>query len=174
MLFKELLKEKMDTRKLSIQDLSKLSKVKQTNIGMYLAGAGPKGKDQEKLCDVLHIDPDDITYDEWSISVIEAAKLLSKSATFVKENIKAGRIKGLYTISSNGIGSFHIPRIAFMKYMNGDDGNKELLEIMYKQMELTSQIIEENTKLRAMLDYWQNKNCRSSTTTATNDNQSVT
>lgn len=175
MLFKDLLKEKMDERKLTIKDVSKLSEVKQTNVGMYLTGAIPKEKDQEKLCVTLNIDPDDITYDEWSISVTEASKLLTKGPEFVKENIRAGRIKGLYTTTSNGTGNFHIPRIAFMKYMNGDDGgNRELLEIMYKQMELTQKVIEENTKLRALLDYRQNKNCRSSTTTEANDNYTTT
>lgn len=52
-----------------------------------------------------------------SISIYDAAKRMGKGAEYVRNAIRQGTMPGSYTVTENGVGSFHIPKQAFEDYM---------------------------------------------------------
>ena len=76
MLFKDLLQQAMGDRHLSVKDVETLSGVKKVNIEQYLSEILPSSKDLNTLCEALNIDKDDITFDEYTISVNEARTMM--------------------------------------------------------------------------------------------------
>lgn len=127
MLFKELLSNAISKRKLTLNDVAILSEVKVSKVEMYLKGAVPSEQDEIKICEALQIDPDDITYDELNMSINEARTLMQKDACFVKNAIEKERLPGSY-VKRPQSNRYHIPRIAFMKYMEEWHTNSALQE----------------------------------------------
>lgn len=56
--------------------------------------------------------------DELNISVEEVCKTIHKSRDFVINAVQQGMMPGAVVVSKTGIRSVHIPRKAFMDYMN--------------------------------------------------------
>lgn len=56
--------------------------------------------------------------DELNISVKEVCKTIHKSRDFVINAVQQGMMPGAVVVSKTGIRSVHIPRKAFMDYMN--------------------------------------------------------
>lgn len=143
MLFKRLLKEAMDERKLSVKDVCTLTGLKEYIVEASLDGATPDFRHEKKLCDLLHIDEDLITYDKLSISPVECAMYMGEgySALFVKNAIEQDARKGkqqfpgTYT-TVNGVRKFQIPREAFFRYME-EWNNDSALRLQMKELQAT-------------------------------------
>lgn len=131
MLFKDLLQSVVNQRNLTFKDVETLTGIKSTIIQQYFNGKIPSEKDADILCKTLNINQDDITYDEYNISVNEARIMMQCSPEFVKQNIRNGRLPGCW---SEGVkrDNFHIPRKAFMKYLEEWNKDTSILKEVYE------------------------------------------
>lgn len=125
MLFKDLLQQTMDERHLSVKDVETLSGVKKVSIEQYLSEILPSSRDMNALCEALNIDKDDITFDEYTISVNEARTMMRVSPEFVKQNIRNGRMPGCWVEGKHN-DTFKIPRQAFMQFLKEWNSNAAL------------------------------------------------
>lgn len=117
MQFKDLLKEKIALSGLSKSEVARLLGVTPPLITGYLNGVMPSEQKLQSLSEILNFNLDEIDKPaDLTISVDEAAAMMGKSVLFVRNAIKKGRMPGSYVESKNNT-SFHIPRLAFYRYM---------------------------------------------------------
>lgn len=113
-LLKDLMERVIAERNLTEKDLMILTELPIAKIKKVLDGGCLTGKEEAMICDGLGIDPDEITYDDYSISVSEAAKIMGISSLTLRKSMKEGRFPvGCWL----GDRVFHIPRNAFYTYM---------------------------------------------------------
>ena len=145
MLFKDLLQQAMGDRHLSVKDVETLSGVKKVNIEQYLSEILPSSKDLNTLCEALNIDKDDITFDEYTISVNEARTMMRCSPEFIKQCIRKGRMPGCWVEGKHN-DVFKIPRQAFMQFIKEWNNNTVLRE-QVKELETQVSELTKITKL---------------------------
>lgn len=111
MLLSDILKETMAKHNLSVEGMAEACGLSVNKMQAYILGTIPKGKDLEKICDVIGINADDLVFEDLNISISEASKLMKKSPNFVRMMVRKG-VFGFYDGSS-----YHIPRLKFEQYM---------------------------------------------------------
>lgn len=149
MLPSELLLECMERRNLSLSLMSTYTGIRESVMQRYLDGEIPTDRDIEKICNGLNIDENDITYDDLSISVKECAMLMNEGIIFVRCAIEKKRLPGI-CVESKGRKKYHIPRKAFMQYMEQwNSPLKEEVDLLKKQLSgLTGVIMDLTNTLK--------------------------
>ena len=139
MLLSDLIKEKMTSRKLTLQNIMMLTDLPAEKIKKALDGGLLTGKEEAMLCDGLKIDPDDITFDEYSISVSDAAKAMQIAPETLRCAMKNNRFPvGCWL----GGRSFHIPAKAFWNYMGLRSQSHLASDVTMLAMTLVEEISE--------------------------------
>lgn len=117
MRFSEIMRQAMDEKGWSEQDLSDKTGISKATIHNYRIGGSPKREYLKDVCKALGLDPDDLPVDDPSenMSVTEAARRMQKSPEYVHACILNGTLPGC----TDGRGGFHIPRRGFERYMDG-------------------------------------------------------
>ena len=116
-LLQEKMAHEMGRRQLTFHDVETLCDISGQMVMDILAGKVPREDIVQKVCEGLHLDRDDIVTDPLNMSIKEAAAMTGRSQYFIRTAVEQKRMPGTCIISENGTRAFHIPRRAFMKYM---------------------------------------------------------
>lgn len=113
--FKDVIRKGLNDKKMSQKDLADLTGYSTSTINSYIKGIIPSKERVDIICNALGVDPFDLPMDrpDLNMSVREAAIKMGKSPEFVERAIERHELPGC----SDGVGHYHIPRIAFEKYM---------------------------------------------------------
>lgn len=124
MLFKTVLKLRMNEKGYSVRDLSEITGIASATIRSHLAGCVPSLEKRALYAKSLDIDLNDVIFDEGNenISPLECAKRMGKSVRYVKKGIINGTLPfGSYVRYDDGTLDFSIPKKAVSDYMHQID-----------------------------------------------------